>query len=86
MPKRIDFKPGEVYRFQIELDGEVMIYLKNRAERLKRNITNESSFLINELLYVHMSSSASKLTSKLPDKWLPENQANVTEKTLKSKP
>lgn len=85
MPKRIEFKPGEVYHFSVQLDGEVLIYLKNRAEKLKRSISNESSFLINELLYVHMSSSASKQISKIPNNMLEKalEQSKVTKKTFK---
>jgi hypothetical protein len=84
MPKRIDYQPNEVYRFAIEIDGDNLIYLQQRADKLKRNLTNESSFLINELIHMHRSSSVSKLTS-LSDRWTPENQSEVTEQTLKTK-
>ena len=86
MPKRIDYQPNEVYRFTIEIDGDNLIYLQQRADKLKRNLTNESSFLINELIHIHKASSVSKLFSKFPENWLPENQSQVTDNTLKSKP
>lgn len=86
MPKRINYKPNEVYRFQIEMTGQNLIKLTERAEKLKRNLTNESSFLINELLteffeerLTTMSKGVKELVSK---SWLPENQTEVTEKTF----
>ena len=81
MPKRIDFKPGEVYHFSVQLDGENLIYLSERAKRVKRLISNESSFLINELLYEHRAKLTKKSVSKLSGNW--QNQAEVTDKTFK---
>ena len=87
MPKRIEYKENEVYTFRIELTGRILKQLEARADILKRSITNESSFLICELLTEFFepgyAPSSVKSTDLISDNW--KNQSEVTEKTLKTK-
>ena len=72
MPKRIDYKENEVYRFQIELTGKILKQLEQRADKLKRSTTNESSFLICELLTEFFESGFAvppHIASLISDKW-----------------
>ena len=60
-----------VYRFEIDLHGSDIKYLKKRAEKAKRTIRNEASLLITELLRNHGDDYQNDLISS---KWKHQNE------------